>query len=68
MKRTTKSAGASIPLILGLIFIVLKLTDNIDWSWWWVLSPFWISASCWLLMAAILGIIVAVHVGRNPWK
>ena len=28
--------------ILGLIFIVLKLTDYIDWSWWWVLSPFWL--------------------------
>jgi hypothetical protein len=26
--------------ILGIIFITLKLTGNIDWSWWWVLSPF----------------------------
>lgn len=25
--------------ILTLIFIVLKLTDTIDWSWWWILSP-----------------------------
>mgnify|MGYP003436692972 CR=1 FL=1 len=24
---------------LGLIFITLKLTSVIDWSWWWVLSP-----------------------------
>ena len=30
--------------ILGVVFIVLKLTDNIDWSWWWVLAPFWIPA------------------------
>ena len=28
--------------ILGLIFITLKLTGHIAWSWWWVLSPFWI--------------------------
>lgn len=28
--------------ILGLIFITLKLTGVIGWSWWWVLSPFWI--------------------------
>jgi len=27
---------------LTLIFVVLKLTHNIDWSWWWVLSPLWI--------------------------
>ncbi len=30
---------------LLLIFVTLKLTKNIDWSWWWVLSPFWIPAA-----------------------
>ena len=29
--------------ILTLLFVVLKLTNNIDWSWWWVLSPLWIN-------------------------
>jgi hypothetical protein len=24
---------------LTIVFITLKLTGNIDWSWWWVLSP-----------------------------
>lgn len=24
---------------LTLLFIILKLTDMIDWSWWWVFSP-----------------------------
>jgi hypothetical protein len=28
--------------ILFLIFLVLKLTKQIDWSWWWVTSPLWI--------------------------
>lgn len=27
---------------LTIVFIVLKLTHNIEWSWWWVLSPLWI--------------------------
>ena len=27
--------------ILGLIFVTLKLTGHITWSWWWVLAPFW---------------------------
>lgn len=26
---------------LTLIFITLKLTDHIDWSWWLVLGPLW---------------------------
>ena len=29
--------------LLAVAFIVLKLTDYIDWSWWWVLSPIWIT-------------------------
>jgi MFS family permease len=28
--------------LLGIAFIVLKLTGHIDWSWWWVTAPFWI--------------------------
>lgn len=28
--------------LLALLFVALKLTDYIDWSWWWVLSPLWI--------------------------
>lgn len=27
--------------LLALVFIVLKLTGTIDWSWWWVTSPLW---------------------------
>lgn len=29
---------------LMLLFIGLKLTNYIDWSWWWVTSPLWIAA------------------------
>jgi hypothetical protein len=29
--------------ILFLIFLVLKLTNVITWSWWWVTSPLWIA-------------------------
>lgn len=29
--------------ILGIVFIILKLTEVINWSWIWVLSPFWIT-------------------------
>lgn len=29
--------------LLTLVFVVLKLCGKIDWSWWWVLSPIWIT-------------------------
>lgn len=34
-------SGTSICGVLLIVFVVLKLTDVIDWSWWWVLSPLW---------------------------
>lgn len=49
----TTSSGSSPAFILFLIFLVLKLTGTIDWSWWWVTAPLWISA-------AIFGVIVVV--------
>lgn len=39
--------------VLAIVFIVLKLTGLIDWSWWWVLSPWWIVA----IIAIFLGLL-----------
>lgn len=30
----------TILLIVQIVFGLLKLTNQLDWSWWWVLSPF----------------------------
>lgn len=35
--------GMGFTSVLTIIFIVLKLCKVITWSWWWVLSPIWIS-------------------------
>lgn len=37
------STGIGFTGLLTIAFIVLKLTGHISWSWWWVLSPMWIS-------------------------
>ena len=34
--------NSSLPTLLFIVFLILKLTGNIDWSWWWVTSPLWI--------------------------
>ena len=36
--------------LLSIVFIVLKLTWVIAWSWLWVLAPIWIPASLSLLI------------------
>lgn len=53
---TLNIGGIFIPL-LTILFIGLKLTDYIDWSWWWVLSPMWIPMAIVLgPMAIVLGV------------
>ena len=38
---------------LTLIFVVLKLTGIIAWSWWWVLAPMWPAVIIWLIVAVL---------------
>ncbi len=52
--------GISITTALGILFIILKVIGAIDWSWWWVLAPFWIPVvivGLVLLILIIAGII-----------
>lgn len=44
------SGGVGFAGLLTVAFIVLKLCGVITWSWWWVLSPMWISAALGLLI------------------
>jgi len=35
------SSGVGITGLLFIVFLVLKLTHVIDWSWWWITAPLW---------------------------
>lgn len=51
----SSSGGVGVTGLLLVAFIVLKLCHVIDWSWWWVLSPYWIPLG--LVIVVILGMI-----------
>jgi hypothetical protein len=55
----TASATASTQVIglLGMAFIILKLTGVITWSWLWVLAPFWALPALALLAFAVAGVL-----------
>ena len=38
---SSSSSGIGVLGLLGVAFVVLKLTGVIHWSWWWVTAPFW---------------------------
>ena len=58
-EHSSKSSdGIGFVGMLTVLFIGLKLTHYIDWSWWWVLAPLWISVSVVVLLLAIAGIVL----------
>ena len=42
-RNASGAGGIGFAGLLTIVFIVLKLTHVITWSWWWVLSPLWIT-------------------------
>ena len=59
---SSSSSGISFTGALTVLFIGLKLTHVINWSWWWVLSPIWISALITIAFLIIL-LIAAIVAG-----
>lgn len=56
---TSTTSGISVSGLLGVAFVVLKLTHLIDWSWWWVTLPFWGGLAL-VLVIFIIGFVVIV--------
>ena len=61
-RRRNVSGGMSLPSVILLVFIILKLTKVISWSWLWVLSPLWIGASLGLVFFLVIGMILLTAV------
>lgn len=62
MTGTTRSTGGGIGLagVVTVVFVILKLTGLIGWSWWWVLAPLWIGAGLWLLVTIVAALVLVV--------
>ena len=48
------SGGIGLTGVVFVVFLVLKLTHVIAWSWWWVFAPLWIPAAIVLVMLLVL--------------
>ena len=69
--NTLSSSGIGITGVLGIVFVVLKLVGVIDWSWWWVLSPFWIHLAFVLVVLAMIALVagaVAIVTGVSAGR
>lgn len=58
--------GISTFSLLGVLFVFLKLTGKIAWSWWWVTSPFWIGSVVAILF--VIFVLLLVFLGESLGK
>lgn len=49
----------SLPVLLFITFLVLKLTGYISWSWWWVTAPLWLPFG---VVVVICGIVMGAAI------
>jgi len=48
------STSISTASLLGVAFVILKLTGVIDWSWWYVTMPFWLGVAVYAVLMTVL--------------
>ena len=48
--------GLTLPWVLTIVFMILKLCKVISWKWVWVFAPVWLS----LALAVVAGIIYII--------
>ena len=57
---SSSSSGIGFGGLLTVLFIGLKLTGHISWSWWWVLSPIWIGF-------VVLALVIVGAISLRAW-
>jgi len=63
-EQKVTSSGIGLGGAIFIVFLVLKLTGTIDWSWWWVTAPLWAP----IVLAVIAIAIYVVHAVRMAKK
>ena len=61
------TGGIGFTGILTIVFIVLKLTGFINWSWVWVLSPLWISMVLTAVILLVAMLLIYISNNKRDW-
>lgn len=60
VKNTTVQVGPGSMTVLTIVFVLLKVYDKIDWSWWWVFAPMWLPLTIVLAIFLVIGVIAGI--------
>ena len=61
-KSNTTTGGIGFLGALFLVFVTLKLTNYIDWSWWWVTCPLWFGLAFIIGFATLCALVIMIAV------
>lgn len=54
------SSGLGFGAVLFIVFLILKLTNYIDWSWWWITAPVWIPLGLAVMILIVTALVLIV--------
>ena len=60
MSSEKTSGGIGFCGLLAIVFIALKLTGHITWSWLWVLSPIWIPPAVVIVVVIVIAVLLII--------
>jgi hypothetical protein len=63
--------GVSPFFLFFIVFLILKLTKTVDWSWWFVTLPLWIGLAISLIIFIIAFIVIFIILliyRKEIWK
>lgn len=60
MDNSNSSSGIGLFGLTFIVFLVLKLTHVIDWSWWWVAAPIWGGIVIGIIVWGIIALLVSI--------
>jgi hypothetical protein len=64
-----KISLGSLPVIITVVFLILKLCGVIAWSWLWVFAPLWMPAAIFLglMLVVFLVTVLAGLITGDYW-
>lgn len=63
--KPSPTTGLSLPVVVFVVFLILKLTDSVTWSWWWITSPLWIAEAIVVVLALISFCVIAFRIKKH---
>lgn len=63
--NASSGGGVGVIGLLGVAFVVLKLTGHIDWSWWWVTAPFWGGVVLMIVVLVLIAVISSMKKAKR---